>query len=104
MLELSDLFIMALVVAAGWYWWKAGDLKNLTQQQVKQHCDKASLELLDESLVLTSLGLAKNRQGHWQFRRSYRFEFSSTGEYRYRGTVTVVGKQVTNIELATHHI
>lgn len=104
MLELQDLFITSLLVAAGWYWWKARARKEMAYRVVKQHCEKNAVEILDESLVLTSIGMAKNNRGFWKIRRSYRFEFSTTGEYRYYGTVQVLGSKVISIELAPHHI
>jgi len=39
-----------------------------------------------------------------RIQRIYYFEFTSTGEYRYRGTMTLHGYQVAEIEGQTHHM
>ncbi|MCP5208020.1 MAG: DUF3301 domain-containing protein [Hahellaceae bacterium] len=104
MLELSDLFIIAVLAASAAYWWKAREIKERALFSVKQYCEKNTVEFLDESLVLTGIGFSKNVRKQWKLRRTYRFEFSSTGEYRYYGTITMLGKQTSSIELAPHHV
>lgn len=104
MLELQDLFFAAIFAAMIWYWLKARELKELAYQAVKRHCEKVSVELLDDSLVLKSLSFSKNSLGRRQFQRKFQFEFSTTGEYRYTGIATLAGKHITDIELSTHQI
>lgn len=103
-LMLSDVIWIGLLITAGMVWWHGQGVKAQALKQVKLYCDKNNLQLLDESLVLRKVWLARNQRGAIALRRTYFFEFTSTGEYRYRGTVTLLGYTLTGIDTQTHHL
>jgi len=68
----------------------------------KKHCDEHDLQLLDQNVVLQSMWPCRSNQQLLAVKRVYRFEFSSVGDYRYRGSITMVSNRVEGIELAPY--
>lgn len=103
-LMLSDVLLIALVLTAGGLWWHGQGMKARALKHVRRYCDQHDLQLLDESLVLRRLWPVRGRSGSMVLQRTWFFEFSSTGEYRYRGTVQLQGIFLKSIETQTHHL
>lgn len=69
-----------------------------------QHCDQFDLQLLDQSMVIKGLWVEKNPYGALSVRRRYQFEFSSTGEQRYLGVLTMAGLKLKSINTETYQL
>jgi hypothetical protein len=102
--SIRSLVLTLLIVLIGWWWVRARDLKELVQQTVQRRCEALSLSLLDQTIALRRLRLARNARGQWALLRTYQFDFSATGEDRYQGYVEVLGRQVLKIHLPPHRI
>ena len=57
------------------------------------------MELLDQSVVIRGLWPLRRADGRLTLRRTYHFEFTSTGDQRYRGILVLIGMQLRSIEL-----
>ncbi|WP_246109301.1 DUF3301 domain-containing protein [Reinekea thalattae] len=101
---LSDVVLLAMLIIAGALWWHGQGIKAFALRRVRQYCQEHDLQLLDESLVLKRLWLARGADGLLKVRRRYGFEFTSTGEFRYRGAVVILGYQVDAMDLDSHHL
>lgn len=55
--------------------------------------------MLDQTIVLKGVWPQRADSGSLQLRRRYRFEFSSTGEERYKGLIELGGLRMQRIEL-----
>jgi hypothetical protein len=55
--------------------------------------------MLDDTVAMASIRLARNSYGQVSLRRFYRFEFSDTGDNRRGGMVLMLGSMVENIRL-----
>ena len=53
-------------------------------------------------MVIKGLFPVRDESGSLCLRRRYRFEFTSTGEVRYRGVIVMVGRNKQSIELEPH--
>lgn len=102
MLELSTLIWLCALAALAAFWWHSDQVKHDALQRVHQHCQHLGLQLLDQTLVIKGLAPARDESGSLCLRRTYRFEFSSTGEERYQGTVTLTGRRLQQITLEPH--
>jgi hypothetical protein len=63
-----------------------------------------SVQFLDETVSLRRIGFARGKDGRLHIRRSFGFEFTSDGERRYGGVLTMLGAQVTGVEMDTHRV
>lgn len=102
MLNLSVLFWLCCIAAIAAFWWHSDGVKTQALKLVDAHCRKLGLQLLDQTMVIKGLFPARNEFGTLCLRRRYRFEFTSTGEQRYRGTIIMIGRRQQSLELEPH--
>ncbi|MCH2160141.1 MAG: DUF3301 domain-containing protein [Oleiphilaceae bacterium] len=103
-MSLSSIFLTALIGFGVWYWIKSRDLKEFAYRRVARECKRLDLQLLDQTVALKSVRLARNHRGAMSLRRVYGFDFSSTGEDRYEGEIIFLGSLVEEVKFAPHRI
>ncbi len=104
-IELSDLFWLALTTLACLAWWRNLKLREYATLKVQRYCEQQDVQLLDENIALKSLRPVRSADsGRLVLARRYQFYFTSTGDERYPGTVEMVGRRITQIELAAHKL
>ena len=86
------------------YWWSAYGIKQRAYKAIEHYCQEKDVQLLDQSLVLYHLWFQRNTKGSLQISRRYYFEFTSTGEQRYKGRINMLGQQIIHISLDAHRI
>ncbi len=101
---LSDVVVILILCVLAWLWWLDRGFKQSAYLKCKHYCDNANVTLLDENIHIKKIGLRKNSKGQWVIYRCFRFEFTSTYEQRYEGSMETLGKNVINIKLAPHRI
>ncbi len=97
------LFLLAGGVFV-FYWWRSQQIKDKAYQAVLTHCYKADLELLDGNIALAKQGFERDKNGKLHWLRYFQFEFTSTREHRYKGTVVMAGFHLVDISLEPYHI
>jgi hypothetical protein len=100
--DLSNLFWIVPVGIVFHYLWQSGKFKGRAREVAFAHCRQLNLQLLDQSMVITGYWPAKNPNGNFVMRRSYEFEFTSTGERRYQGIIVLSGLYLESIQLETY--
>ena len=104
MFSLVNLLWLALVGLGALYWWQSGLFKGRARQLAMEHCRQLDLQLLDQSMVITGFWPIRNSRGNLAFKRTYQFEFSSTGDRRYRGELILEGMALKSIDLEAYKI
>ncbi|BFM48879.1 DUF3301 domain-containing protein [Marinomonas sp. THO17] len=102
-LQLSDIVIALILFSLAYAWWRNTAIREQATKSAKQHCQSLHLQLLDESVA----GITWRPclyHGAPAIKRTYKFEFSSSGIARYTGTITYIGAQQTKIWLSPHDI
>lgn len=100
-----DLTTLSGVFAIGfgaWYWWRALETKELALKAARRACERADVDLLDQSVCLSGLGVQRDRQGQLRLRRTFSFDFTATGESRYRGQVVLLGQRSESVVFEPH--
>lgn len=95
----SDFLVFVCLVSAFLYWLGSIRAKEIATSHSRQACKKVLLEFLDETVSLKKVRLRRNSLGRLNFYREYQFEFTSTGEYRYKGMVKLLGNALLGIEM-----
>ena len=98
-MSLGAIFTLTLFAAVAGFWWQSDKIKRLAIDRVQRRCAAENLQLLDQTLVLHGLSPVRNQAGGLVFRRYYRFEFTSTGEARHHGSISMHGLQTVNLYL-----
>ena len=90
-LEIVLLFACAALV---WLWLDSLKVREAAVAAAREACALEGLLLLDDTVSITALKLARNDDGHIQIQRAYAFEFSDTGNNRRDGSVVLLGRRV----------
>ena len=86
------------------YWWRSGSFKGRARELAIDHCKQLELQLLDHSMVICGIWPKRSRGGSLSLRRTYQFEFTSTGDQRYQGVLVMFGMQLQSIQLETYKL
>lgn len=96
---MSELLVLAVFGALAWFWLDSMKTRETAVTVAKRACDADGVQLLDDTVALGSLRLARNPEGRMALRRVYRFEFSETGDNRRAGAVVMLGGAVEAVNL-----
>lgn len=80
-----------ILILLGFYLWQSA-LKAREQARAISHalCARARVQLLDQTVALQRLGIARGADGWLHLRRRYRFELSIDGLDRHQGTLELL--------------
>ena len=101
---LESLLIPILLALVWMFWMVQQRARSLALKHVRKACQQEWVQLLDDTLVLESIRPSRNAAGRFCLERRYGFEFSSTGERRYKGEVHLRGQRVAHLELEPHQV
>ena len=99
-----DIFMILLFTVGFLYWQSTEKVKEIALAATMRHCHKLELQMLDGYIAWNAISLKKDLRGKIHIRRSYVFEFSSTGAERYNGIITMLGSRVEAIQLEPYRI
>lgn len=99
MIRISEVVLIALVASLVWFWVDTLRARERAVQLCRDLCRRRQLQLLDETVSLHKLGLARDQHGRARLRRHYRFEFTRDGSVRDHGTVVMLGAMMESIDL-----
>ena len=97
-LSLGDVLILFIVVGMAVFWWQQDAFRRRALTLAKSACDRADVQLLDDSVGLRSLRLRRSN-GHFIIERHFGFEFSPSGAARYSGQIVFRGSAVHTVDL-----
>jgi len=103
MYDLADLIWVLLAGGCALYLLRSGQFKGRARQLAIAHCRQLDLQLLDDSMVIIGLWPVRRING-LVFRRTYQFEFASTGDRRYQGKLIMEGIQLVSVELEAYKL
>lgn len=98
-MDLLDLTGLLLLAAAGWLWLDSLKAREAAVSAARSACNAESLLLLDFTVAIAKIGIARNSEGQLNFRRVYGFEYSDTGNDRRPGSIVMLGSRVVVINL-----
>lgn len=98
-MTLSEILIFGLLAGLIWLWFDSTAAREAGIAAVRKICRTDGLQLLDETIAIRSLKLKRNEGGRLGLYRIYEFEYSDTGDNRRRGSVHVLGRKPTIINV-----
>lgn len=94
-----ELVLAGVLMALGWFWWDGLNKRELAIRSARAVCQRAGVQLLDETVALKHLGLGRDENQRMRFRREFFFEYSDTGNNRLPGYVYLLGSRVLSANL-----
>ncbi|HET9113207.1 MAG TPA: DUF3301 domain-containing protein [Burkholderiales bacterium] len=99
-----DLLLLLLLAAFVWYWFDSLHALEIARAAGKRACLDANVQFLDDTVSRNTLRLTRNATGRVVFRRTYRFEFSETGDTRREGCLVMTGSRIESIAMEPYRI
>lgn len=94
-----ELILIILLVGISTLWLGTMRARDSAREAVSRLCKKYNLQLLDQSVALASIRLARSHKGGLTLRRLFRFNYSETGNTREDGSIWMRGDQAELISI-----
>jgi hypothetical protein len=91
---MAETITLLLLAALVWLWFDSMRARERALLLGKRACERDGLLFLDATVECVALGFARNADGRMALRRTYRFEFSDTGNNRRHGSIVMLGGEV----------
>jgi hypothetical protein len=99
----SSLFLL-LLAALVWFWFDSLRALEIARKAGRRVCDDANLQFLDDTVASTAIALVRDKSGRRVLRRTYRFEFSETGNTRLEGRLILLGDRIESVTMEPYQI
>jgi len=99
-----ELVAIAVVLAALWFWVDSLRARERALTAGRGACQRYGVQLLDDTVAIAGLRLARDRDGQVRLERRYVFEFSDTGDNRRQGAMVLLGAELADIQLEPYRI
>ncbi len=103
-MDFASLLLLAVLGLGFWFWLHSIRILEIAREAGRQACNRLDVQFLDDTVASTRLGLARDKSGRRILRRTYRFEFSETGNSRREGEVVMLGEQVETVIMEPYQI
>ncbi len=103
-MDITSLLFLLLLGTIGWFWYDTLHVLDVARKAGRQACNELNVQFLDDTVANIGLTLARDRSGRRVFRRTYRFEFSETGNSRLEGRLIMLGDRIESITMEPYQI
>ena len=87
------------VILAGWAWYASLAARERANRVATDTCAQAGVQLLDGTVAVFRVSLARDGDGRLCLRRTYVFDYSDDGYNRRRGFVVLTGLSLDSVGL-----
>ena len=101
MYDTEIIFLLLAMGGFAWLWFDSLGVRVTAIQAVKTVCNSEDLMLLDDTVAIRGLKLARDEDGRIKLQRSYDFEYSITGNNRCKGSVVLLGNRIVIVNLGS---
>lgn len=95
---MNSLYFLILLAIVVWFWQENLRYREYAVRQCKKICQEMDLQLLDQTVALTSLKFRKDQNRKIRMLRRYSFEISMDGANRFRGYIILLGFNIIHTE------
>lgn len=95
---------IVLILAGIYFWIDSLRARERALAAGRSACQRYGVQLLDETVQIVKLRLARDDEGRLRLRRSYTFEFSDTGDNRRHGAIEMLGGELQDMQLEPHRL
>lgn len=98
-MDILSLLFLLLLAALIWYWLDSLRALEYARDVGRHACSDAEVQFLDDTVARIALQLVRDESGRRVLRRTYRFEFSETGNSRLEGQVILMGHRLESVTM-----
>lgn len=96
-MDLISLTLLLAAAAIAWNWWADRQATDRATAAARRACEQAGVLWLDQNVQRIRKRLARNAEGLLSWHRDYDFEFTTSGEDRQLGRVSLLGTKVVGV-------
>lgn len=96
--------LLLLLAVLGWFWFDSLGALEVARNAGKEACRDANVQFLDDTVATIAMALARDESGRRVLRRTYRFEFSETGNTRLEGRLVLSGDKIESVTMEPYQI
>lgn len=97
-----EILSIAIIGLLAWFWLNSMQAKDTAIATGRQIAERYGLQLLDETVEIKQLRVARDARGQLRFLRTYSFEVSDTGANRLSCTLSLLGARLEHLEIPPH--
>lgn len=98
-MTILDFISLLVIGGVAWFWFDSAGAREAGIKAARNACDSENLQFLDETVSFANLKLQRNEDGRMLLRRTYKFEFSDTGNNRRIGSIILLGRRVVAVNI-----
>ena len=98
---MKEIWILLAICCVMWHFYHQRKISEAARYHMKKYCDQNGLQYISIAKIKARLTVGK-RGLVWK--NLYDFEFSGDGESLYKGTVTLYGTRLDNVELPPYRV
>ena len=103
-LSVFHIFLLLVGLFIGMYFYAGVAVREIALAAARAHCNEMNVQLLDQSVGIHRVWLKRGDDNKIHIWRNYQFEFTSTGNERYKGHIITLGKVVESTQLQAHKL
>lgn len=103
-MDMMSLLLLLSLLVAGWFWFDSLRALEVARRAGKRVCEADNVQFLDDTVARIALALVRDDTGRRVLRRTYRFEFSETGNTRLEGQLILLGDRVESVTMDPYQI
>jgi hypothetical protein len=103
-MDILSFIFLVILAAFGWFWFDSMHALEVARKAGKRTCDEARVQFLDDTVAGTALALVRDQAGHRVLQRTYRFEFSETGNTRLEGQLILLGDRIEAVRMEPYQM
>jgi len=89
-----EIVIILILGGFAWLWLDSLKAREASIRAARAACEAEGLMLLDYTVAIASLKIARDKDGRLKLQRAYDFEYSDNGDNRLKGSVVLLGHRV----------
>jgi hypothetical protein len=103
-MDFASLLLLVVMGLLVWFWLHSLRILEIAREAGRLICKQTGVQFLDDTVASTRLQLARDANGRRILRRSYRFEFTETGNTRREGEVVMLGERIESVTMEPYRI
>ncbi len=90
---------LILLIGAAWFWVDSLRARERALEAGRRACERYGVQFLDDTVAGLGVRIVRDEEGRVMLRRTYRFEFSSSGNDRRAGAIVISGAELADLSM-----
>lgn len=98
---MGDIIAWGILLFIAWFWIDSLRARENANSVCTTFCERNGVKFLDGTVATCNISLKRNPLGRINLCRTYRFEYSDTGEFRHEGIIIMLGNKIESFHLTS---